>query len=187
MYEAGEFKKGLKIEIDGDPYVIVDFQFVKPGKGQALYKCRLKNMKTGAQFDHTYRSGDKVEKADLEERKMEYLYADSNGFCFMDSSNYEQVAISAEQVSDVRDLLKENTVCDVLFFDNAPIGITLPNFIELAVVKADPYAKGDTAAGSNKPVTLETGCVLQVPPFIEVGDVLKVDTRTKAYVERVKG
>jgi elongation factor P len=105
----------------------------------------------------------------------------------MDSSNYEQVTISAEQVSDVRDLLKENTVCDVLFYDNAPIGITLPNFIILKVTKADPWAKGDTAAGSSKPVTLETGCVLQVPPFIEEGDVLKVDTRTRAYVERVKG
>ncbi|MEW6077745.1 MAG: elongation factor P [Thermodesulfobacteriota bacterium] len=187
MYEAAEFKKGLKIAIDGDPYVIVDFQFVKPGKGQALYKCRLKNMKTGSQFDQTFRSGDKVDKADLEERKMEYLYADSNGYCFMDSNTYEQVTISADQVSDVKDLLKENTVCDVLFYDNAPIGITLPNFIELKVTKADPWAKGDTAAGSTKPVTLETGCVLQVPPFIEEGEVLKVDTRTRAYVERVKG
>ena len=187
MYEAGELKKGLKITIDGDPYVIVDFDFVKPGKGQALYKCKLKNMKTGAQFDHTFRSGDKVGKADLEERKMEYLYADSNGYCFMDSSTYEQVFISAEQISEVRDLLKENTVCDVLFFENTPIGITLPNFIELVVVEADPWVKGDTASGSNKPVTLETGCVLQVPPFIEVGEILKVDTRTKSYVERVKG
>jgi elongation factor P len=187
MYEAAELKKGLKITIDGDPYVIVDFQFVKPGKGQALYKCRLKNMKTGSQFDHTYRSGDKVDKADLEERKMEFLYADNNGYCFMDSATYEQVTISPEQLSEVRDLLKENTVCDVLFYDSVPIGITLPNFIELKVVKADPYAKGDTAAGSSKPVTLETGCVLQVPPFIEVGEVLKVDTRTRIYVERVKG
>ena len=187
MYEAAEFKKGLKIAIDGDPYVIVDFQFVKPGKGQALYKCRLKNMKTGSQFDQTFRSGDKVDKADLEERKMEYLYADSNGYCFMDSNTYEQVTISADQISDVKDLLKENTVCDVLFYDNAPIGITLPNFIELKVTKADPWAKGDTAAGSSKPVTLETGCVLQVPPFIEEGEVLKEDTRTRAYVERVKG
>ncbi len=187
MYEAGELKKGLKIAIDGDPHVIVGFEFVKPGKGQALYKCKLKNMKTGAQFDHTYRSGDKVDKADLEERKMEYLYADSNSYCFMDSSTYEQIFVTADQISDVLDLLKENTVCDVLFFENTPIGITLPNFIELAVTEADPWVKGDTASGSNKPVTLETGCVLQVPPFIEVGDKLKVDTRTKAYVERVKG
>ena len=135
MYEAGELKKGLKITIDGDPYVIVDFDFVKPGKGQALYKCKLKNMKTGAQFDHTFRSGDKVGKADLEERKMEYLYADNNGYCFMDSSTYEQVFVTAEQISEVLDLLKENTVCDVLFFENTPIGITLPNFIELVVVE----------------------------------------------------
>lgn len=187
MYEAGDFRKGLKIAIDGDPYVIVDFEFVKPGKGQALYKCRLKNMKTGSQFDHTFRSGDKVDKADLEERKMEYLYADSNGYCFMDSSTYDQVVITAEQIKDVLDMLKENTVCDVLFFENVPIGITLPNFIELRVAEADPWVRGDTATGSNKPVKMETGCVLQVPPFIEVGEILKVDTRSRAYVERVKG
>jgi len=187
MYEAGELRKGLKIAIDGDPHVIMVFDFVKPGKGQALYKCKLKNMKTGAQFDHTFRSGDKVDKANLEERKVEYLYAEGDTYCFMDSSTYDQIFIMADQIEEVLDLLKENTVCDVLFFDETPIGITLPNFIQLEVVKADPWVKGDTAPGSNKPVTLETGCVLQVPPFIEVGQVLKVDTRTKTYVERVKG
>jgi len=187
MYEAGELKKGLKIAIDGDPYVIVEFEFVKPGKGQALYKCKLKNMKTGSQFDRTFRSGDKVDKANLEERKMEYLYAENDTYCFMDSETYEQIFIAAENIGDALDMLKENTVCDILFFDNMPLGITLPNFIELKVVKADPWVKGDTAAGSNKPVVMETGCVLMVPPFIEVGTILKVDTRTKAYVERVKG
>lgn len=187
MYEAGELRKGLKIAIDGDPHVIVAFEFVKPGKGQALYKCKLKNMVTGAQFDHTYRSGDKVDKADLEERKMEYLYFDGDGYCFMDSATYDQVMITAEQVGDALDLLKENTTCDVLFFNNRPIGVTLPNFVELAVTEAEPWVKGDTASGSNKPATLETGFVLQVPPFIEVGEKVKVDTRSKAYVERVKG
>ncbi len=187
MIDVGQLRKGLKIEVDGEPHVIVGFEFVKPGKGQALYKCKLKNMITGALFDHTYRSGDKLNKANLEERKMEYLYADKDSYCFMDSATYEQVFISAEKVEDVRDLLKENITCDVLFFENTPIGISLPNFIELAVVEADPWVKGDTAAGSSKPAKLETGCLLQVPPFIEVGDVIKVDTRTRAYVERVKG
>lgn len=186
MYEAGELRKGLKVEIDGDPYVIMEFEFVKPGKGQALYKCRLKNMLTGAQYDHTYRSGDKVGRANLEERKMEYLYFDGENYCFMDCTTYDQVFVPPSQVAEVLDLLKENTVCDVLFFDNRPIGVTLPNFVELAITEADPWVKGDTASGSNKPVTVETGCVLQVPPFIEVGEVIKIDTRTKNYVERVK-
>ena len=186
MYEACDLRKGLKVEIDGDPHVVVVFEFVKPGKGQALYKCKLKNMITGAQFDHTYRSGDKINEANLEERKMEYLYCDGDGYCFMDSSNYEQVFVPEQQVGDAVDLLKENTVCDVLFFDDRPIGVSLPNFVELKVVEADPWVKGDTASGSSKPVTVETGYVLQVPPFIETGDVLKIDTRTKSYVERVK-
>jgi len=173
-------------EIDGAPHVIVDFSFTKPGKGQALYKCKLKNMLTGSQFDNTYRSGDKFNKANLEERKMEYLYTDGDSFCFMDTGTYEQIFISPEQMEDCLDLLKENTLCDVLFFDDNPIGVTLPNFVELKVEKADPWVKGDTASGSNKPVTIETGYVLQVPPFIEEGEILKIDTRTKAYVERVK-
>ncbi len=187
MYDVGELRKGLKIEIDGEPHAIIGFEFVKPGKGQALYKCKLKNMVTGAQFDHTYRSGDKLNRANLEERKMEYLYADGESYCFMDSATYDQIFISADQMGDALDLLKENTVCDVLFFDNNPIGVTLPNFIELEVVEAEPWVKGDTASGSTKPATLETGYLLQVPPFIEAGEKIRVDTRTRAYVERVKG
>ncbi|MFZ5563192.1 MAG: elongation factor P [Thermodesulfobacteriota bacterium] len=186
MYEAGALRKGLKVAIDGDPYVIVEFDFVKPGKGQALYKCRLKNMITGSQFDHTYRSGDRIDSANIEERKMEYLYSDGENYCFMDSSNYEQVFVTPDQMTEVKDLLKENTVCNVLFFDGRAIGVTLPNFVELKITEADPWVKGDTASGSNKPVTVETGCVLQVPPFIEVGEVIKIDTRTRSYVERVK-
>ncbi|MDY6905620.1 MAG: elongation factor P [Thermodesulfobacteriota bacterium] len=186
MYEVGDLRKGLKIEINGDPHVVVDFEFVKPGKGQALYKCKLKNMVSGSQFDQTFRSGDKLNKANLEEHKMEYLYTDGDSYCFMDNNTYEQIFVSPEQMGDCLDLLKENTQCDVLFFDNKPIGVTLPNFVELKVVEAEPWVKGDTASGSNKPATLETGCVLPVPPFIEEGDLLKIDTRSKAYVERVK-
>ncbi len=186
MYEAGDLKKGLKIQIDGAPYVIVQFEFVKPGKGQALYKCRLKNMITGIQFDKTYRSGEKFDEANLEERSMEYLYAEGDHYCFMNSQTYEQEYVSKEQMGDTIDLIKENTVCSVLFFDGKPIGVTLPNFMELKVVKSDPWAKGDTATGSTKPAILETGFQVQVPPFVEEGEILKIDTRTKEYVERVK-
>jgi elongation factor P len=186
MYESSDLRKGLKIEINGDPHVVVQFEFVKPGKGQALYKCRLKNMISGAQFDKTYRSGEKFNKADLEEVKMEYLYFDGDAYCFMNSSNYEQEFMTEDQLGDAKDLLKENTECDVLLFDGRPIGITLPIFIELKVTRADPWVKGDTASGDSKPATLETGYQLQVPPFVEEGEILRIDTRTGMYVERVK-
>jgi len=186
MYESGDLRKGLKIQIDGEPYVVVQFEFVKPGKGQALYKCKLKNMLTGSQFDKTYRSGEKFEEANLEEYSMEYLYFDGTNYCFMNTSNYEQEFLPPEQVGEARNLLKENTVCSVLFFDGRAIGLTLPNFIELKIVKADPWVKGDTASGDSKPATLETGHVIQVPPFIEEGETVRIDTRTGQYVERVK-
>ncbi|MDM8523062.1 elongation factor P [Desulfococcaceae bacterium HSG8] len=186
MIESGDLKKGLKLEIDGEPYVIVQFEFVKPGKGQALYKCKLKNMVTGTQFDRTYRSGEKFNEANLEEQEMEYLYSDAEGYCFMNTSTYAQEFLNEEQVGDAKELLKENTVCNVLLFDERPIGLSLPNFVDLKIVKADPWAKGDTASGSTKPVTLETGYVLQVPPFIEEGELIRIDTRTGEYTERVK-
>ncbi len=185
MYEASDLRKGLKFEFDGDPYMVVDFQFKKPGKGQSMYKCKLKNMITGAQFEKTYRSGDKFKKADLEEHEMEYLYAEHGNFCFMDTSTYEQEFISKEQLGDAVNLLKDNIVCTVLFFNGTPIGIDLPNFVNLKVVKSDPWAKGDTATGDTKPAVLETGFEIQVPPFIEEGQIVKIDTRTCAYVERV--
>ncbi|MFO8113630.1 MAG: elongation factor P [Desulfosalsimonadaceae bacterium] len=186
MYESSDLRKGLKIEIDGDPYEVVDFQFVKPGKGQALYKCRLKNMISGTQFERTYRSGEKFNPADLEEQQMEYLYTDGEEYHFMNTSTYEQEAVSASQLGDNVKLLKENIVCNVLLFRGRPIGVSLPNFIELRVVKADPWVKGDTASGSSKPAELETGLVVQVPPFIEEGEKIRIDTRTGQYVERVK-
>ena len=151
MHEAGDLRKGLKIEIDGEPYVIPQFQFTKPGKGQALYKCKLKNMITGVQFDRTFRSGDKINEAKLEEREMEYLYSDGENYCFMNTSTYDQEFIPEDQVSESRNFLKENTVCSVLFFEDKPIGISLPNFIDLRVVKAEPWIRGDTASGDSKP------------------------------------
>ncbi len=186
MFDAGELKKGRKIEIDGDPYVIVQFEFVKPGKGQALYKCKLKNMINGTQFDKTWRSSERIKKANLEEREMEYLYFDGDNYCFMNTSNYEQEYLNKEQVEDAVDLLKENTKCSILFFDDRPIGLTLPNFVELQVVKTEPWAKGDTATNDTKPAQLETGFEIQVPPFITEGEFIKVDTRNKEYSERVK-
>ncbi|MDM8552987.1 elongation factor P [Desulfobacterales bacterium HSG2] len=186
MYESGDLRKGLKIEIDGDPYVIAQFEFVKPGKGQALYKCKLKNMVTGSQFDRTFRSGEKFKEADMEEQEMEYLYSDSDGYCFMNTSTYTQEFLNEDQVSDAKAFLKENTVCNVLLFGGRPIGLSLPNFVELKIVEAEPWAKGDTASGSTKPATLETGHVLQIPPFVNEGEVIRIDTRTGMYVERVK-
>jgi len=186
MLESGDLKKGAKIEIDGEPYILVQFEFVKPGKGQALYKCKLKNMVTGAQFDRTYRSGEKFKQPDLEEQEMEYLYAEGEQFCFMNMTTYVQEYLTEEQLGDAKDFLKENTVCNILLFEGRPIGISLPIFINLKVAETEPWAKGDTASGDSKPATLETGYVLQVPPFIEKGELLKIDTRTGDYVERVK-
>jgi elongation factor P len=186
MYESADLRKGLKLEIDGDPYAVVQFSFVKPGKGQALYKCRLKNMITGVQFDKTFRSGDKFGKPDLEEVEMEYLYSDGNQFCFMNTANYEQEYLDEEHVGETGNFLKENTVCQVLFFQGRAIGLSLPNFVILEIVKTEPWAKGDTASGDSKPATLSTGHVLSVPPFVEEGETVRIDTRTGEYVERVK-
>jgi len=186
MLESGNLRKGLKLEIDGEPYVIVQFEFVKPGKGQALYKCKLKNMITGVQFDKTYRSGEKFNEANLEETEMEYLYNDGDSYCFMNTTTYDQEFLTKEQIGDAIKLLKENTVCNVLIFESKPIGITLPIFIDLRIVSADPWVKGDTASGDSKPATLETGHVIQVPPFVVEGELVRIDTRTGEYVERVK-
>jgi elongation factor P len=186
MYNASDLRKGLKIQIDGDPYIIVDFNFAKPGKGQALYKCRLKNMINGSGFERTYRSGDTFEPAALDERNMQYLYNQEDEYCFMDVDNYEQVVLTKEQVGDVKNYLIDNLEVVILFFGVTPIGITPPNFVNLVVTKADPWVKGDTSSGDSKPVTLETGYVLRVPPFVEEGTKIQVDTRTGEYVTRVK-
>ena len=186
MYSASDLRKGLKIQIDGEPYIVVDFQFSKPGKGQALYRTKLRNMVTGNQFDRTFRSNDKFEKAPLEERTMQYLYSQGDEFHFMDTKNYEQIVVSREQMGDDVNFLIDNMEVQVLMFNNRSIGVTLPNFVNLVVTKADPWAKGDTSGSDSKPVTVETGYVLQVPPFIEEGDKIQIDTRTGYYMTRVK-
>jgi elongation factor P len=186
MYEAADLRKGLKIQIDGEPYLIVDFSFVKPGKGQALYKCRLKNLITGSQFDRNYRSGDRFERADLDEQQMEFLYEEGNQYCFMNTSTYEQLHMDADQVGDAKNYLTNNLKVTVSFFQGRPMGINLPTFVDLKVVTADPGVRGDTATGATKPVTMETGYQIQVPLFIEQGETLRLDTRTGQYVSRVK-
>ena len=186
MYNASDLKKGLKIQIDNEPYAIIDFQFSKPGKGQALYRCKLRNMITGIIVDRTYRSGDTFQPCALEERKMQYLYRQESEFCFMDVENYEQAFLSADQVGDAKNYLIDNLEVDILLFEGRPIDITLPNFVDLTVTRSDPWAKGDSAAGDSKPVTLETGYVLRVPPFIQEGEKISVDTRTGQYATRTK-
>ena len=186
MYTASDLRKGLKIQLDGEPYIIIDFEFSKPGKGQALYRCKLKNMINGIIIDRTYRSGDTFQPADLEERTMQFLYSQENQYCFMDVQTYDQIFLDEEQVGDAKNFLTDNLEVQILFFGDRPIGITLPNFVDLTVIKAEPWAKGDSVAGDTKPVTVETGYVLRVPPFINEGDKITIDTRTGEYVTRVK-
>ncbi len=181
---TAEFKKGLKIEFDGEPYSIVDFQHVKPGKGGAFVRTKLKHMRLGRVIDNTFRAGEKVDLVDFEEKRMQYLYRDDR-YNFMDLETYDQISLSAEEVGDARDFLKENTEVEILFIDGSPASVELPNFIELQIVKTDPGIRGDTASGGSKPATLETGAVIQVPLFLNEGDVVKVDTRSGDYLGRV--
>jgi len=181
---TAEFKKGLKIQFDGQPYTIVDFQHVKPGKGGAFVRTKLKHMRVGRVIDNTFRAGEKVELVDFEDKHMQYLYKDDR-YHFMDSETYEQISLSAEEVGDARDFLKENTDVDILFIDGSPVTVELPTFMELAITRTDPGIRGDTASGGSKPATLESGAVVQVPLFLNEGDVVKVDTRTAEYLGRV--
>jgi len=186
MYSTSEFKKGLKIEIDGTPYVIVEFLHVKPGKGGAFVRTKIKNLMTGKVLDQTFRSGEKVKRPDLAEREMQFLYREGDSFYLMDNENYEQLALTAEQLGDAVLFLTENLNVKVLFFNQQPVTAELPNFVELTVAQAEPGLKGDTASGASKPATLETGAVIQVPLFINEGDRVRVDTRTGSYMERAK-
>ena len=181
---TAEFRKGLRIVFDGQPYAIVDFQHVKPGKGGAFVRTKLKHMRQGKVIDNTFRAGEKVDLVDFEEKHMQFLYRDDR-YNFMDLESYEQLSLSADEVGEAREYLKENTEVDVLYIDGAPTTVALPNFIELAIVRTDPGLRGDTAQGGTKPATLETGAAVQVPLFLNEGDVVKVDTRTGEYLGRV--
>jgi elongation factor P len=186
MYSCSDLKKGLKLLIDGEPHVIVQYDFTKPGKGQSLYKCKLRNMITGSLFDRTYRSGESFEPASLEERDMQYLYKDDSGHVFMDKKTYEQVILTEETLGDDKYFLIDNMDVEILMYGERAIGITLPIFVNLRVTQSDPWVKGDTAAGNNKPATVETGYTLQVPSFVDEGVLIQIDTRTGNYVTRVK-
>jgi elongation factor P len=181
---TAEFRKGLRIVLDGAPYSIVDFQHVKPGKGGAFVRTKLKHLRLGRVIDNTFRAGEKVELVDFDEKRMQYLYKDER-YHFMDLETYEQISLSPGEVGEARDFLKENIEVEILFIDGSPVTVELPNFIELAIVKTDPGIRGDTASGGSKPATLETGAVVQVPLFLNVGDVVKVDTRSGEYLGRV--
>ena len=186
MYNCSDLKKGLKILIDGEPHVIVGFDFTKPGKGQSLYKCKLRNMVTGSLFDRTYRSGESFEPASLVESDMQFLYQDDSGYVFMDQKNYEQIVLTEEVLGDDKYFLVDNMEVKVLMFGERGIGLTLPIFVNLRVTSSDPWVKGDTATGNNKPATVETGYTLQVPAFVDEGTLIQIDTRTGEYVTRVK-
>ena len=185
MYSTSDFRKGLRIELEGKPHIIVDFLHVKPGKGGAFVRTKLKNLITGNVTDKTFRSGEKVDIPDLQEKKMQYLYNTDDDFYFMDQETYEQISLSADQLGDNKGFLQEGITIDILFHNDQPIGVELPIFVELSISQTDPGLKGDTASGGSKPATLETGSVVQVPLFLEEGDMVKIDTRTGEYIERV--
>ena len=185
-FSTNDFKSGLKIIQDGDPCTIVENEFVKPGKGQAFSRVKVKNLKTGRIVDKTFKSGETVEAADVMETDMQYLYNDGEFWHFMEPNTYEQHAADATAVGDAVKWLKEEDVCVVTLWNNSPLLVAPPNFVELKITETDPGVRGDTAQGGVKPATLETGAVVRVPLFVEEGEMIKVDTRSAEYVSRVK-
>ena len=185
-YSTNEFKGGLKIMLDGDPCSIIENEFVKPGKGQAFSRVKIRNLKTGRVIERTFKSGESVEAADVMETDMQYLYNDSEFWYFMHPDTYEQVGAGESAVADALKWLKEQDTCVVTLWDGVPISVMTPNFVMLKVTETDPGVRGDTSGGGGKPATLETGAVVRVPLFIDIDDVVKVDTRTGEYVGRAK-
>lgn len=185
-YSTNEFRPGLKVMLDGDPCVMLENEFVKPGKGQAFNRVKLRNLKTGRVLEKTFKSGESIEAADVLEAEMQYLYTDGEQWHFMDPASFEQVAADAKAVGEARLWLKENDLCTLTLWNGVPIAVTPPNFVELKVVETDPGVRGDTATGGSKPARLETGAVVKVPLFIEVGETIRCDTRTGEYLSRVK-
>lgn len=184
-YKTSDFKKGLKVQIDGEPYLMIEMNFVKPGKGNALYKCKMRNLIRGTMLDRTYKGGDELESADVEEITVQYLYKQGETFVFMDNETFEQYELSAMQVDDNWKYLKESMICSIVLFNGNPITFSPPNQVELTVVECDPGMKGDTATSVTKIAKFETGGEFIVPGFIKEGNVIKIDTRTGEYVERI--
>ncbi|QMU61349.1 MAG: elongation factor P [Gammaproteobacteria bacterium] len=185
-YNSNEFRSGLKLILDGDPYNIVENEFVKPGKGQAFNRVKLRNLKTGRVVDRTFKSGETVEAADVMDTEMQYLYNDGEEWHFMEPKSFEQFAISKAAVAEAAQWLKGQEECVVTLLDGLPLSVAVPNFVELQITQTDPGLRGDTAQGGTKPATLETGAVVKVPLFVEEGEILRIDTRSGEYVSRVK-
>ena len=185
-YSTNEFRGGLKIMLDGEPCAIIENEFVKPGKGQAFNRVKIRNLISGRVLDKTFKSGESVEAADVMDTSMQYLYTDGEFWHFMDPDSYEQQAADDSAVGDAKIWLKAQDICEVTLYNGSPISVTPPNFVELEITETDPGLKGDTAQGGNKPATLETGAVVKVPLFLEIGEVVKVDTRSGEYLSRVK-
>jgi elongation factor P len=185
-YNTSDFRKGLKVQIDGEPYLMLECNFVKPGKGAALYKCKLRNLLKSTILDRTYRDGSSLDAADVTEIESQYLYRQAKNFVFMDTETYEQYELSETQVADAWKFLKEGMNCQMLLFNDNPISITPPNHVVLKIDYCEPAVRGNTATNVTKPVTLETGAEIMCPAFVESGTYIKVDTRTAAYVERAK-
>ena len=185
-YNTSEFRRGLKVQLDGDPYIMIVCDFVKPGKGQALYKCKLRNLLRGTVLDRTYKSGDSLEAAEIEEIAAQFLYRQQDHFVFMDNESYEQYELTAEQVDEAWKYLKEGMVCAIVLHNNSPISITPPNHVVLRVEYCEPGAKGNTATNVTKPCKVDTGAEFPCPSFVNMGDLIKIDTRTGEYLERVK-
>ena len=185
MISTSDFRKGAKIEYKGAPHEILDFQHVKMGRGGAIVRTKLRNLKTGSIFDETFKGGERFETPDLEEKSMQYLYNDGEQYYFMDNESYEQIPLSESQLGDAKKFIKEDMIVTILFYKGEPLTVELPIFVELKIVKTDPGVRGDTASGGSKPAELETGLVVKVPFHLNEGDVIKVDTRTSEYIERV--
>jgi elongation factor P len=185
-YSTNEFKGGLKIMLDGDPYTIVENILVKPGKGQAFNRVKVRNLKTGRTVEKTFKSGESVEGADVVDTELQYLYADGEFWYFMDPVSYDQIGAGASAVGDAKNWLKEQDMCEITLWNGEPLIVTPPNFVELKITQTDPGVRGDTAQGGTKPATMETGAVVKVPLFVEEGEMIKIDTRSGEYVSRVK-
>ncbi|MBE0466264.1 MAG: elongation factor P [Candidatus Desulforudis sp.] len=185
MISTNEFRTGLTIELDGDPCQVIEFMHVKPGKGSPFVRAKIKNLRTGSIAERTFNAGEKIPRAVMERREMQYLYSDGGNYYFMDTENYDQVGLSSTQLEDGVKYLKENMNIHVVYHKGRVLGVDLPNTVELVVTETTPGIKGDTASGGSKPATLETGVVIQVPFFVEEGDVIQVDTRSGAYLKRV--
>lgn len=185
-YSTNEFRSGLKVMLDGDPCNILENEFVKPGKGQAFNRVKLRNLKTGRVWERTFKSGESLESADVTDRNMEYLYSDGEFWHFMEPETFEQFAADKAAVGDSTQWLKEQDVCIVTLYNGAPLAVTPPNHVELEIVETDPGVRGDTAQGGTKPATLSTGAVVRVPLFVSQGEVVRVDTRTGEYLGRAR-